>query len=32
MAKFETRLQGNFDEIANAVHKGILRGSASASY
>ena len=32
MAKFESYLQGNFDEIAGAVHDGIMRGSASASY
>lgn len=32
MAKFESYLRGNFDEIAGAIHDGILRGSASASY
>jgi len=32
MAKFESYLRGNFDEIAGAIHDGILRGSVSASY
>jgi len=32
MAKYESYLRGNFDEITGAVHDGILRGSASASY
>jgi len=32
MAKFESWLRGNFDEIAGAVHDGILQGSVSASY
>ena len=32
MAKLESYLNGNFDEILGAVHDGILRGSASASF
>ena len=32
MAKYEAYLKGNFDKIADALHKGILHGSASASY
>jgi len=32
MAKFESYLRGSFDEIAGAIHNGVLRGSASASY
>ena len=32
MAKYEAYLRGNFDEIASAIHNGILSGSISASY
>ena len=32
MAKYESKLQGNFDEFLNALENGILNGSASASY
>jgi len=31
MAKYETYLHGNFDEILGAIDQGILRGSVSAS-
>ena len=32
MAKFETALCGDFDEVLNYFHNGILQGSMSASY
>ena len=32
MAKYETRLRGNFDELIKQLHHGILKGSISASY
>ena len=32
MAKYESELQGNFDEILTKVHDGIIKGSMSASY
>ena len=32
MAMLERTLNGNFDDIVDAVHNGILSGSASASY
>lgn len=32
MAKFETTLQGNFDELLNRLNHGILKGSISATY
>lgn len=32
MAKFETALRGDFDEVLNYFHNGILQGSMSASY
>lgn len=32
MAKFETRLRGDFDETLRYLHDGILKGSMSASY
>ena len=32
MAKYETRLRGEFDRILAYLHEGILSGSASASY
>lgn len=31
MAKYECRLNGNFDEVLDAIDAGILRGSLSAS-
>jgi len=31
MAKFESYLRGDFDEILGAIDRGILRGSVSAS-
>ena len=31
MAKMETVVQGNFDEILNRIETGIMRGSVSAS-
>lgn len=32
MAKFECNLQGNFNELLNAIESGILNGSFSASF
>ena len=32
MAKYESRLRGNFDELLNLINHGILKGSISASY
>ena len=32
MAKYETRLRGNFDELLSRLNHGILRGSISATY
>ena len=32
MAKLERRLTGDFDELLDHLHQGILDGSASASY
>ena len=32
MAKYETALQGNFDQLLDKIHAGILNGSLSASY
>ena len=32
MAKYESRLRGNFDELLHLLHTGIMRGSLSASY
>lgn len=32
MAKYERRFQGKFDSSLNALHAGILNGSASATY
>ena len=32
MAKYETRLTGDFDEVLNYLHDGILQASMSASY
>ncbi|MCL2405341.1 MAG: DUF6054 family protein [Defluviitaleaceae bacterium] len=32
MAKYETRLRGNFDELLGMLNHGILKGSISASY
>jgi len=32
MAKYESYLRGNFDEILGAINQGILRGSVSASF
>ena len=32
MAKYERRLQGEFDRVLNILHDGILRGSMSATY
>ena len=32
MAKYENRLQGDFDELLNRVHNGIIKGSISANY
>ena len=32
MAKYERRLNGNFDEIINWIHQDITNGSASVSY
>jgi len=32
MAKYESYLRGDFDEILREIDRGILRGSASASY
>ena len=31
MAKYESRLRGNFDELLGILDEGIVRGSASAS-
>ena len=31
MAKLETRLNGDFDEILNRIETGIMKGSLSAS-
>ena len=32
MAKYETRLHGDFDQVLNRLHDGILHGSMSASF
>jgi len=32
MAKSEYKLTGDFDEFLNILHRGVLKGSASASY
>ena len=32
MAKYETRLHGDFDRVLNYLHDGILEASSSASY
>ena len=32
MAKYETSLRGDFDELLAGIHNGILRGSVSASF
>ena len=32
MAKYETRLHGDFDRVLNYLHGGILEASSSASY
>ena len=32
MAKYETALRGNFDELLGMLNHGILKGSISASY
>ncbi|MCL2361283.1 MAG: DUF6054 family protein [Defluviitaleaceae bacterium] len=32
MAKYETRLRGNFDDLLNRLNHGILKGSISATY
>jgi len=32
MAKYETRLRGNFDDLLNRINHGILKGSISATY
>ena len=32
MAKYESRLRGNFDELLNLLNHGILKGSISAAY
>jgi len=32
MAKYETRLRGNFDELLGQLNHGILQGSISAAY
>lgn len=32
MAKFETRIKGDFNALLDAIERGILRGSVSASY
>ena len=32
MAKYESKLRGNFDELLNMLNHGILKGSISASY
>jgi len=32
MAKYETSLKGDFDELLNLLNHGILKGSISASY
>lgn len=32
MAKYEKRLKGDFYELLDYVHEGILKGSSSASY
>ena len=32
MAKYETRLRGNFDELLHQLNHGILKGSISATY
>jgi hypothetical protein len=32
MAKYEQRLQGNFDTLLGRIEKGIMKGSATASF
>ena len=32
MAKYETRIHGDFDRVLNYLHDGILEASSSASY
>ena len=32
MAKYETELRGDFDQVLEYFHQGILKGSKSASY
>lgn len=32
MAKYERRFKGNFKELLNYLHEGIINGSSSASY
>ena len=32
MAKFECAITGNFDDVLDRLHQGVLDGSASASY
>ena len=32
MAKYETNLRGDFDQVLNYLHDGILKGSMSASF
>ena len=32
MAKYERKIQGDFDQVLNYLHDGILNGSMSASY
>jgi len=32
MAKYESRLTGNFDELLNLINHGVLKGSISATY
>ena len=32
MAKYESRLRGDFDDLLNRLHSGILSGSISAKY
>ncbi|MCL2513822.1 MAG: DUF6054 family protein [Oscillospiraceae bacterium] len=32
MAKYQTQLRGNFDDLLNRINTGILKGSVSASY
>lgn len=32
MAKYESFLKGNFDQILNRIHQEIINGSMSASY